>query len=116
MRLIIAGSRSITSFEVVVKSVEEAISKHNWQVTEVVSGAAKGVDRYGEEWAKQADIPVRIFKPDWKRGRGAGFANNKMMAEYADAAVIVRVSDSSGSQQMAETMRRLGKPFYEVVI
>jgi hypothetical protein len=51
-------------------------------VTEVVSGVDAGADEFGEKWAKINNIPVKIFKADWKtHGRAAGPIRNKQMAE-----------------------------------
>ena len=47
MRIIIAGSRNITSYEYLSLACELS----DFEITEVVSGCARGVDRLGEEWA-----------------------------------------------------------------
>ena len=51
MKLIIAGSRSITDKNIVQKVFNRSILKLE-DITEVVSGGAIGVDRLGEKWAK----------------------------------------------------------------
>jgi hypothetical protein len=58
-------------------------------ITEVVSGAAKGADKCGEDWAKKHNIPIKQFPANWdKHGKSAGFKRNKQMAQYADAAIL----------------------------
>jgi hypothetical protein len=109
VKVIIAGSRSITEFE----TVKAAIEASGFTISEVVSGAAKGVDRLGEQYAAEHGISVKQFKPDWARNkRGGGLVRNKDMAEYADAAVIVWDGESKGAKHMADTMQQLGKPVY----
>lgn len=49
MRTIVAGSRSILNFSLVEKAAKDC----GWEITEVVSGTANGVDRLGERWARE---------------------------------------------------------------
>ena len=52
-------------------------------VKEVVSGAAKGADTCGEEWARSKGIPIKRFPADWdKYGKNAGIIRNGEMARY----------------------------------
>ena len=96
MKVIIAGSRSILSFD----EVDIAIRDSGFDVTEVVSGCANGVDSVGEVWAMKHDIPVKEFPADWSIGRWVGFNRNKQMANYADALVAVWDGESPGTRQM----------------
>ncbi len=83
MRVIIAGSRTITDY----RTVEEAIERSGFHVTEVVSGAAHGVDQLGEVWAARHGVPVRRFPADWERfGRAAGPRRNQAMVTHATMA------------------------------
>lgn len=80
MKVIIAGSRSITDITTVIRAIEES----GFEITEVISGGARGVDLLGEEWAQSHSIPVRQFLPDYKtHGRRAPLERNKAMATYA---------------------------------
>lgn len=115
MRLIIAGSRTIKQSE---DQICALLNSHNIQeVTEVVCGMAYGIDQSGKEWADNYSIPVAPFPADWdKYGKAAGHIRNKEMAEYADALLLIWDGESKGSKNMKETMLKLGKPVYEVII
>jgi hypothetical protein len=110
LKVIIAGSRSITDEEL----VQRCIKFIGLDVTEEVCGMAKGVDLIGRQWAFEHNIPVKEFPADWdKYGRAAGPIRNKQMGEYADAAIVIYKPDvSRGSKNMIETMKKLGKPVY----
>lgn len=109
MRVIIAGSRSIDC----VGPVYRAIKESGFEITEIVSGTARGVDTLGELWGDVKNIPVTQFKPRWDiYGGRAGLLRNTEMAEYADAAIIVWDGKSTGSKHMESEMKRLGKPYY----
>jgi glycerophosphoryl diester phosphodiesterase len=105
VKVIIAGSRSITDITVVAA----AISCSGYQLNEVVSGTARGVDRLGEQYAQLHNIPVVRFPADWDRyGRSAGYRRNEEMARYADALVAVWDGVSRGTQHMIDIARRAG--------
>lgn len=109
MKVIIAGSRNIDDYKLVV----DTISKSGYNITEVVSGTAVGVDRLGEQWARANDVPVKEMPADWMRhGNSAGPQRNRAMAEYADAAIIIWDGQSRGTRNMIENMIRRKKPYY----
>ncbi len=105
MRVIIAGSRTVTDFMQVV----EAVVKSGFDVTTVISGTAKGVDQLGEDYAELFGLDVERFPADWSQhGRAAGPIRNRAMAEAADALVAVWDGSSRGTKNMIETARKLG--------
>ena len=105
MRVIIAGCRHFTDYEL----VDMAIKKSNLDITTVISGGAKGVDRLGEIYAESMNIPLHIFEADWeKHGRAAGPIRNKKMAQHADALIAIWDGESRGTKNMIETARKMG--------
>jgi hypothetical protein len=83
MKTIIAGGRDnyLTSKDYTYLDTLE--------ITEVVSGGARGIDTDGEIYAKARDIPLKIFPADWNRfGKSAGYRRNAEMAKYADSVVL----------------------------
>jgi len=105
LRIIIAGSRGVDDHSVVGKAIKES----GLEVTEVVSGCARGVDRLGEEWAEENDVPLRRFPADWERhGSAAGFIRNAEMARHADALVAIWDGSSRGTAHMIKLARRKG--------
>lgn len=109
MKTIIAGSRSITRLHV----VRDAIHASGFNVSEVVSGAARGVDRLGERWARLNEIPVTRFPAGWRDqdgvpNRAAGFQRNERMAEYAEALVAIWDGESPGTRHMIRTAEERG--------
>ena len=117
MKVIVAGSRSIKDYALVAKAIEGV----DIQITELVSGTAKGVDQLGERWATENQVPIKKFPADWKNldavgaiikngyygeyNAKAGFDRNKQMAEYADALVAVWDGKSRGTKSMIELAR-----------
>lgn len=113
MKVIIAGSRTITDYQ----AVREAIESSGFRIREVVSGHAKGVDTLGEFWAYSQHIPLMQFPAEWEKyGNMAGPIRNREMAEYADALILVWDGKSHGSANMLKTAKEHGLKIYEKVI
>lgn len=109
MKVIIAGSRTIKDYE----KVFAAVNASGFDITEVVSGGAKGVDSLGEEFAEEQRLGILKFIPDWDGlGKRAGFARNAEMAVYADALVAVWDGQSKGTKHMITCMEGLNKPVF----
>ncbi len=105
MKVIIAGSRAISDQAIVAK----AIAASCYPISEVVSGAARGVDQLGEQWARANGIPVHRMPADWRsHGRSAGMRRNAEMAQYAEALIAVWDGRSSGTKHMIECAHRKG--------
>jgi len=116
-RCIIAGSRSATdklSAHGLQLLIDDAVRKLPCEIDEVVSGAARGVDTAGEQWATDNDIPVAQFPvhdSDWERhGKAAGPIRNEKMAKYAkfgDRGVLLAIIDypSNGTESMIRLAR-----------
>lgn len=101
MRVIIAGSRTITSEIDVIKAVEA--SGWHKEITQVICGGADGADRLGKDFAEANGIPIRMFTPNWdKYGKKAGVLRNVQMANHADALIAVWDGKSKGTKHMIE--------------
>lgn len=113
MRVIIAGSRSITNIKYVIDAIEFCKSTKNIDITEVVSGAARGVDKLGEKWARENNIKISSHPADWNTyKKAAGYIRNKEMGEYADFLIAVWDGNSNGTRHMINIMKKLNKPYY----
>lgn len=113
MKLIIAGSRSIASFESVVDGFEE--SPFSWEDVDVlVNGDADGVDSIaGEIGELVCDVevsyyPADEFFEDAPHPTVAPILRNQAMAENADALLAVWDGDSSGTKDMIEKGKEEG--------
>lgn len=105
MKVIIAGSRDIEDYEL----VESAIMESGFDIDEVVSGMARGVDLIGRQWAKNNHIPCVEMPADWEKfGKGAGQERNRRMARYADALIAVWDGSSRGTHHMIRVAKMRG--------
>jgi len=113
MKVIIAGSRSITDRELVARAIVES----KFDITGVVCGEARGVDLEGKCWAQEHGIQVYYYPAAWRTAAGsydraAGFTRNIAMARFADALIAVHDGVSPGTRHMIRYMTKLNKPVY----
>lgn len=109
MKVIIAGSRTIRSVDHALGMVRDAVAQSGFQIAEVVSGMAQGIDCAGWYWAKDQNIPIKEFPADWyTHGKAAGPIRNNQMAEYADALIAIWNGQSRGTKHMIEAAKKRG--------
>ncbi len=120
MKLIIAGSRTITNYSIVYGAVisrfyKDSIFDHN--ITEIVSGGAKGVDILGERFAMNEQIPYKIFPAEWEKyNKRAGMKRNQQMAKYADVLLCIWDGVSHGSKNMIKLAKENGLDVHVEII
>ena len=125
MKVIVAGSRHITDYQLVSSVITNTINKYDIKVAEIVSGCAAGPDSLGEQWALENGIKVEPFDPNWdditvpnaliktnKWGKQynarAGFQRNERMAEYGDVLIVIWDGKSRGSKHMMDCATKHG--------
>ena len=96
MKLAVVGSRNFSDYEL-LKSKLDLIHKRK-PITLIVSGGAKGADSLSERWAKENNIPTKIFIPDWNKfGKKAGFLRNEDIIKNSDAVIAFWDGESRGT-------------------
>lgn len=106
MKTIIAGGRDFDNYNLLREKCDELIESN---LTEIVSGRAKGADTLGERYAKERGYDVKLFPADWKiHGRKAGHIRNKQMADYGEMLIAFWDGKSSGTKNMIENANKLG--------
>lgn len=109
MKCIIAGSRDIVDYSI-VKEAFNVILKY-YDISAIISGTAKGVDRLGEQIAEEYHKKIIKMPADWdKYGKRAGYLRNLDMADVSDIALIIWDEKSKGTKHMINIMRQKNKP------
>ena len=116
MKTIIAGGRTITSPKVVSRAIKSAIAS-GFDVTEVVTGGARGVDSIAHRMASAGGLVTRVFPADWDvHGKAAGPIRNRQMAEYADALIAVWDGESQGTGNMIDEAKARGLEVFVYIV
>lgn len=98
MKYIIAGGRDFDQFDLMCETCEKIIAGD--PDVEIVSGAAVGADKLGEQYAKLKEYRVKQFPADWSLGRKAGPLRNIEMSKYGDVLIAFWDGESRGTKHM----------------
>lgn len=110
MKVAIVGSRLFAG-PAAHAWIADAVLASEFEVTELVSGGAVGIDSAAESWAALHHLPKKIFLPLWERnGRQAGFIRNHQIVEYAEAVIAIWDLKSRGTRSTIELTLKAGKP------
>lgn len=102
MKVAVIGSRNITAIDLGKYLPEE--------ITEIVSGGAKGVDSCAEEYAERHNIKLTEFLPEYNRyGKGAPLRRNMQIIAYADEVIAFWDGKSRGTEFVIDKCREEGK-------
>lgn len=110
VRLVIAGSREITSREYVFAELGR-LTKNllDENLVTVVCGMARGVDTLGREWSESMGFPIDLFPANWELyGKAAGMLRNKLMANHGTHLIALWDGKSSGTKQMIDVAKSFG--------
>lgn len=81
------------------------------QITEIVSGGARGADAMAESYAKAHGFPCTVYPADWeKHGRKAGFLRNRQIVDHADMVLALWDGESKGTGMTIDLAKRKGVP------
>lgn len=103
MKIAVIGSRNLK-----VKNLGQYLPQ---DVTEIVSGGAKGIDTCAREYAQNNNIKLTEFLPDYdKFGRSAPLKRNVLIVDYADMVLAFWDGYSRGTKFVIDKCRECSKP------
>ena len=110
MKVIVAGSREFYDYSLLKDFLDNCFTLRR-NCSEIVSGTARGADKFGERYAQEHNLAIKRFPADWEKyGKAAGHIRNRQMAEYADACVVFWDGQSKGSANMVKVALELKLP------
>lgn len=102
MKVAIIGSRSLQ-----VENLEKYLPV---DITEIVSEGAKGIDTQAREYAKQNNILLKEFLPEYsKYGRSAPLKRNLQIIAYADTVIAFWDGVSKGTKYVIDACKKAKK-------
>ena len=107
IKVIIAGTRDFNDYAFLKKNVDYFLQDFNPNKIEIVSGNARGADKLGERYAKEHNLPVKLFPANWdKYGKRAGYLRNQEMANYSDMLIAFWDEKSKGTKHMIDIAKK----------
>lgn len=102
MKVAVIGSRNL-----IVTNLEQFLPK---EITEIVSGGARGIDTCAKEFAKAHHIKLTEFLPQYEQyGRRAPLERNLQIIEYADLVFAFWDGQSRGTKFVIDNCKRRNK-------
>ena len=109
MKLFIAGSRSITDFD-----LEPYIPNGT---NTIISGGAEGIDAIAEEYADRKKLSKIILQPEYEKyGRRAPIMRNRQMASECDEGLVIWDGKSKGTLNSVNELTKAAKSYRVVVV
>ena len=95
-KIAVIGSRDFKNKNLLDQSLQEVQEKYN--ITEIISGGAKGADTFGVQWGNKHSIPTTIFYPDFKKRKRAYHFRNRQIVQSSDIVIAFWNGRSSGTK------------------
>ena len=109
MKVAIVGSRSIND-QMFVEYLFRCFTYIFGKPTKIISGGARGIDTFAEDFAHTFNIDLQVFKPDWaKYGKKAGFIRNEDIIKNCDICLAIWDGESHGTKHDLELCEQYKK-------
>lgn len=115
MKVVVSGSRNITSYDLVAAAIEES----GFRPTLIIEGGQRtvqdgeivgGADWFARQWAERNGIECKTVDAEWGTyGTAAGPIRNRKQARMGDALVALPSRKSRGTRDMIKAMKEVGK-------
>ena len=108
MKLLIAGSRGITDFDLAPYIPDGTDT--------IISGGAKGIDTLAEQYAEQNGLKKMIIKPEYEKyGRAAPIKRNENMVELANTVLVIWDGKSKGTKSTIDFAKKQNKEITVII-
>lgn len=109
MKIAVIGSRNLT-----VNDLGKYLPK---EVTEIVSGGAKGIDTCAKTYALANSIKLTEFLPEYEKyGQGAPLKRNLQIIDYADLVLAFWDGKSKDTKYVIDNCKKRNKSVRVLII
>lgn len=104
MKVAVVGSRDFNDIDLMVDTLGQ------YEITEIISGGARGADSLAEDFADAAGIKKTIFPANWaKYGKAAGYFRNTKIIRNCDVCIAFWDGKSRGTKSSIDLCKQFGK-------
>lgn len=110
-KLAVVGSRGFGHEKEVTDQIKLVVD--STKIDTIVSGGAKGIDTYAEQWADKNGLNKIIHLAEWdKYGNSAGYRRNIDIINDADAVMVFWKDNSPGTKISIDLAKKEDKPTF----
>jgi YspA, cpYpsA-related SLOG family len=105
--LAVIGSRTMVDQQLFDETIEKWVKKYG-EPDEIVSGGAVGADTMAEVYAREHDIQITVFRPDYATypGKYAPIVRNTQIIEHCTNVLAFPSRSGSGTQDSLRKAKR----------
>lgn len=105
MKVIISGGRKFQNEAFVWRVLDHVHAKKG--ITLLIEGGARGVDRFGRDWAIARGVPFHTEPADWDTfKRAAGAIRNRAMLKIEGVDGVIAFPGNEGTLDMVKATRK----------
>lgn len=105
VKLAVVGTRTFQNYALLCKTLD------NYQISLIISGGAAGADKLAEIYAKEKNIPIKIYYPEWEKyGKSAGPIRNEFIVRESDCVIAFWDGISRGTLSSINICKKMNKP------
>jgi hypothetical protein len=106
--LLICGGRDFDDWGLFTATCIDVFNKHG-KITHIISGGARGADKFARWLAKGWDISFTEYPANWKEyGKSAGYIRNKQMLDEGKPDLVLAFPGGKGTEMMMKIAREAG--------
>lgn len=86
-------------------------------ITEIVSGGAKGIDSCAADYATEHGIMLTVFLPEYEKyGKAAPLKRNLQIIDYSDFVIAFWDGKSKGTKYVIDNCQKKNKPVQVILM
>lgn len=114
MKIAIVGSRNFNDYDMFCEHLYSILFYNMMSsvddITQIISGGARGADSLAERFAEENDIEIKVYPAEWdKYGKKAGYLRNELIVQAADVVIAFWNGVSRGTKHSIDLAKKYDK-------
>lgn len=104
-KVAVVGSRSFDDYRLLCETLDQFSD-----IECIISGGAIGADSLAARYAKEHNITLKVYVPDWSLGKHAGMLRNTLIVDRCDVVIAFWDGESKGTNDSINKAKKMNKP------
>ena len=112
MRVLVCGGRLYSDMNRVFQVLDHIDMQYG--INTIIHGGAKGADSLANLWAKERKKNVKIYHPDWTKGKSGGILRNIRMLNESEPDLVIAFPGGTGTNHMISITEKTDVPIIKL--